>query len=142
MKYIDHYRICGLLGRGGMGNVLNVEVPVIRRILALKLLAPGELLTHLMGRTSLERLFTEEATVMAAIRHPNVIAVFDYGSYQGSPYYVMDYYGNNLGAVIDPGILGYFADNHYPFMMEVANRTEAVLELVERGIVVPPRDRS
>jgi serine/threonine protein kinase len=100
MKYIDHYRICGLLGRGGMGKVLKVEVPVIRRILALKLLAPGELLTHLMGRTSLERLFTEEACAMAAIRHPNVIAVFDYGSYQGSPYYVMDYYGNNLGAVI------------------------------------------
>ena len=100
MKYIGHYRICGLLGRGGMGKVLKVEVPVIGRILALKLLVPGELLTHLMGRTSLERLFTEEARIMAAIRHPNVITVFDYGNYQGSPYYVMDYYGNNLGAVI------------------------------------------
>ena len=100
MKYIDHYRICGLLGRGGMGKVLKVEVPVIRRVLALKLLAPGELLTHLMGRMALERLFTEEARIMAAIRHPNVITVFDYGNYQGSPYYVMDYYGNTLGAVI------------------------------------------
>jgi len=100
MRYIDHYRICGLLGRGGMGKVLKVEVPVINRILALKLLAPGELLADIMGRETLERLFTAEAKTMAGIRHPNVIAVFDYGRHRGSPYYVMDYYANSLGAVI------------------------------------------
>ena len=32
---------------------------------------------------------------------------------------------DNLGAVIDEGILGYFAENRFSFMMEVANRTEA-----------------
>lgn len=32
---------------------------------------------------------------------------------------------DNLGAVIDPAILGYFADQQLPFMMEVADRTEA-----------------
>lgn len=32
---------------------------------------------------------------------------------------------DNLGAVIDPLILGYFATHQYPFMMEVADRTEA-----------------
>lgn len=32
---------------------------------------------------------------------------------------------DNLGAVIDEGILGYFAENGFPFMMEVADRTEA-----------------
>ena len=32
---------------------------------------------------------------------------------------------DNLGAVIDPAILGYFATNDLPFMMEVASRTEA-----------------
>jgi len=37
---------------------------------------------------------------MAGIRHANIIAVFDFGQFQGRPYYVMDYYGNNLGAVI------------------------------------------
>jgi UTP--glucose-1-phosphate uridylyltransferase len=31
---------------------------------------------------------------------------------------------DNLGAVIDPGILGYFVQNNLPFMMEVADRTE------------------
>ncbi len=32
---------------------------------------------------------------------------------------------DNLGAVIDPAILGYFVENRLPFMMEVADRTEA-----------------
>jgi UTP--glucose-1-phosphate uridylyltransferase len=31
---------------------------------------------------------------------------------------------DNLGAVIDPALLGYFAENQFPFMMEVADRTE------------------
>ncbi len=100
MKFIDHYRIRGLLGRGGMGKVLQVEVPVIRRILALKLLAPVDLLLAMVGRDQLVRLFTQEAKSMAAIRHPNIIDVVDFGSFQGWPYYVMDYYGNTLGAVI------------------------------------------
>jgi UTP--glucose-1-phosphate uridylyltransferase len=32
---------------------------------------------------------------------------------------------DNLGAILDPAILGYFAENEIPFMMEVAERTEA-----------------
>lgn len=100
MKSIDKYRIRGLLGRGGMAKVLKVEVPVIHRILALKLLSPGELLVRLAGRAQLERLFTAEAVALAGIRHANIIDVFDYGTFRGCPYYIMDYYGNNLGAVI------------------------------------------
>ena len=100
MKYIDRYKICGFLGRGGMGKVLKVEVPIIRRILALKLLEPKELLLKLMGPDLLERLFIEEAVTLAGIRHPNIIDVVDFGTHQGRPYFVMDYFGNNLGAVI------------------------------------------
>jgi serine/threonine protein kinase len=100
MKCIDKYRIRGLLGRGGMGKVLQVEVPVIRRLLALKILAPSDLLLRLIGREQLHRLFTEEAIAMAGIRHVNIIDVIDFGMHQGNPYYVMDYYGNTLGAVI------------------------------------------
>ena len=100
MKFIGKYKIRGLLGRGGMGKALKVEVPIINRILALKLLAPGELLTNLIGREQLQRLFIEEAVAMAGVRHKNVIDVVDFGEFQERPYYVMDYYGNNLGAVI------------------------------------------
>ena len=104
MNTIGKYKICGLLGRGGMGKVFKVEVPVIRRILALKLLAPAEPLRRLLGRPELERLFIEEAVTMAGIRHPHVIAVFDFGTFREHPYFVMDYYGNNNAkyVVVDP----------------------------------------
>jgi serine/threonine-protein kinase len=100
MPFIDKYRICGLLGRGGMGKVLKVAVPVINRILALKMFAPSEPLIRMIGRAPLQELFVKEARTMAGIRHANVINVFDYGTFRGRPYYVMDYFGNNLGAVI------------------------------------------
>lgn len=103
MRSIGHYQIRGFLGRGGMGKVLMVEVPVIRRILALKLLRPREPLIALLGREGLERLFTREALALAGIRHVNVIDVFDFGTFRGSPYYIMDYHGNSLGAVIGEG---------------------------------------
>lgn len=103
MRSIGPYRIRGLLGRGGMGKVLMVEAPVIRRILALKLLSPRDSLVDLVGLGRLKRLFTAEAMTLAAIRHPNVIDVFDFGTFRGRPYYIMDYYGNSLGAVIGEG---------------------------------------
>ncbi|MFC1516645.1 hypothetical protein ACFL7E_07805 [Thermodesulfobacteriota bacterium] len=49
MKTIGKYKVCGLLGRGGMGKVYTVEMPVIGKIAALKLLDPDPLLTDLMG---------------------------------------------------------------------------------------------
>ena len=100
MRAIGKYVIRGMLGRGGMGKVLMVEVPVIRRILALKLFRPRETLAALVGRKDLERLFTREAVTLAAIRHRNVTEVYDFGRFRGSPYYTMEYYGNSLGAVM------------------------------------------
>ncbi len=43
---IGRYEICGLLGRGGMGKVYKVKIPVIAKIAALKLLDPNLLLTE------------------------------------------------------------------------------------------------
>ena len=83
-----------------MGKVLRVKVPVIERVLALKLFDPKDVLLKMMGTEQLKRLFTEEAITLAGIRHPNIIDVFDYDTFEGKPYFVMDYYGNNLGAVI------------------------------------------
>ena len=86
MRFIDHYRIRGLLGRGGMGKVLKVEVPTIRRILALKLFHPREPLVALVGRKRLIDLFTGEALALSGIRHRHIIDVFDFGTFDGRPY--------------------------------------------------------
>jgi len=100
MKYIDKYKVCGLLGRGGMSKVFKVELPVIDKIVALKLLDPNPLLLDLMGAESIRSLFLNEAQTMANLRHPNIIDICDFGEADGKLFYTMDYYCNNLGSFI------------------------------------------
>ncbi len=100
MMEIGRYIVRGLLGRGGMGKVYRVELPPIGKISALKLLDPDELLVTLMGYERIRSLFVKEAITLAGLRHPNIIAIHDFDEYRGKPFYIMDYFPNNLGAML------------------------------------------
>lgn len=100
MRTIGRYPILGVLGRGGMGAVFKAWVPVVGRVVALKLLRPNELTLGLWGRERVERAFRAEAALLGSLRHPNVVDVFDYGEAGGWPYFVMEFYGESLGSVI------------------------------------------
>ncbi|WP_428565550.1 MAG: protein kinase domain-containing protein [Solidesulfovibrio sp. DCME] len=100
MRSIGKYRLLGVLGRGGMGAVFRARIPVVGRIVALKLLRPSELTLGLWGRERVERSFREEAARLGGLRHPNLIDVFDYGEADGRPYFVMDHYGESLGSIL------------------------------------------
>jgi serine/threonine-protein kinase len=100
MKYIGKYRICGLLGRGGMGKILKVEHPLIGKIAALKLLDPDPLLVELIGKKKILEMFRSEAISLAGLRHPNIVEILDYDESGAKPFYLMDYYVNNLGVMI------------------------------------------
>lgn len=92
--------ICGLLGKGGMGKVYKVRYPVTGKIGAMKLLDPNPILVSLLGQKTLFSMFEKEAVTMAGIRHPHVVEILDYDSFNGKPYYIMDFYCNNLGTLI------------------------------------------
>ncbi len=100
MKYIGKYVIRGLLGRGGMGKIIKVEHPQIGKIFALKLLDPDPLLVSLIGRDKIRDMFKTEAVTIAGLRHPNIVEIMDYDESEGKPYYLMEYYVNNIGVVI------------------------------------------
>lgn len=100
MRTIGKYPILGVLGRGGMGAVFKAQIPVIGRVVALKLLRPSELTLGLWGRERVERMFRDEAALLGGLRHKNVVEVFDYGEADGWPYFVMEFYGESLGSVI------------------------------------------
>lgn len=100
MKKIGRYIIQGLLGRGGMGKVFKVRLPIINKIAALKLLDPDPLVAKLMGIEKLRALFIREAVTMAGLNHPNIVAVYDFDEHDGKPFFVMDYYPNNLGTIL------------------------------------------
>ncbi|MBW2429525.1 MAG: DUF1566 domain-containing protein [Deltaproteobacteria bacterium] len=100
MKYIGKYKIRGLLGRGGMGKIYKVEHPLIGKIFALKLLDPDPLIVSLMGWNKIAEMFKTEAMTIAGLRHPNIVEILDYDESDDKPYYLMEYYVNNLGAMI------------------------------------------
>lgn len=100
MKRIGKYEVLGLLGRGGMGSVYKVAMPVTGKIMALKLLAPNPFLKTLLGRAEIERRFLAEAHTLGALSHPHVASVWDFGRAGRRPFFLMEYYCRDLGQVI------------------------------------------
>jgi serine/threonine-protein kinase len=80
------YRLRSVLGRGGMSVVYQAENPRLGSIIALKVLAP-ELATDDVFRAR----FLEESRIAASLNHPNVIPIYDTGSYGGLLYIAMRY---------------------------------------------------
>ena len=77
------------LGTGGMGSVFLAREPALRRLVAVKVLAP-ELSRDEHARARFER----EAQAVAGLAHPNVVGIFGVGQMDdGTPYFVMQHVG-------------------------------------------------
>src|SRR6266550_1113244 len=79
------YEILSPLGVGGMGEVYRARDPRLGREVAIKVLP--ESLTQDSDRL---RRFEQEARAAGALNHPNITAVYDIGSVDGSPYIVTE----------------------------------------------------
>ena len=79
------YEIVAPLGAGGMGEVYRARDPRLQRDVAIKVLA--SFVTHDPDRL---RRFEQEARTAGALNHPNIVAVYDVGTYEGSPYLVTE----------------------------------------------------
>jgi len=79
------YRIRRLLARGGMGRVFEAEHIVSGRVVALKL--PDASASS--DETALRR-FRSEGRLLDAVRHPNIVRVFDVGVQDDCPFIVME----------------------------------------------------
>ncbi len=82
---IPNYKIRTILGQGGMGIVYRAEQTQLSRSVAIKMLATP-------GKPSEEQLtrFHAEAAALARLRHPNIVEIYDYGEWNGRPYFVME----------------------------------------------------
>ncbi|MDX2037151.1 MAG: serine/threonine-protein kinase [Isosphaeraceae bacterium] len=82
---ISHYEVISILGNGGFGTVVKAFDEKLRRNVAIKLLNP------VLSASSLSRKrFLSEARAVAAVRHENVIAVYEVGDHP-VPYFVMEF---------------------------------------------------
>jgi eukaryotic-like serine/threonine-protein kinase len=80
------YRIRARVARGGMATVYTATDERLERTVALKIIHPAQTRDpQFMAR------FTDEAKTIARLTHPNVVAVYDQGSFEGAPYLVMEY---------------------------------------------------
>jgi serine/threonine protein kinase/Tol biopolymer transport system component len=79
------YEIIALLGVGGMGEVYRARDPRLDRDVAIKVLPTG----FASDREYLRR-FEQEARAVAALNHPNILAVYDVGEHQSAPYIVSE----------------------------------------------------
>src|SRR5271170_3578869 len=93
------YEVLAPLGAGGMGEVYRAKDTRLGRDVALKVLPES-----FAREPDRLRRFEQEARAVAALNHPNILAVFDIGQRDGSPFLVSELLeGETLRAVLDRG---------------------------------------
>jgi eukaryotic-like serine/threonine-protein kinase len=93
------YRLLAPIGTGASAHVFLADDVRLRRRVAVKILHPA-----LADDEAFLRRFRAEARAAAALNHPHVMAVFDWGEEADGPYLVSEYLGGgSLRAILDRG---------------------------------------
>jgi hypothetical protein len=96
------YEILSVIGAGGMGEVYKARDTRLNRNVAVKILPAS-----LAGETDRLRRFTLEAQSASSLNHPNILAIYDIGTHEGSLYIVSELLeGETLGGRLKNGKLG------------------------------------
>lgn len=95
------YEVQSALGAGGMGEVYRARDPRLGRYVAIKILP-----AYLSSDADRLRRFEQEARATGLLNHPNVLAIYDLGIYNGAPYIVSELLeGETLRARLSGGPL-------------------------------------
>ena len=121
------YEILEPLGEGGMGVVYKARQIGLNRLVALKVILRGARRAIDLSR------FRDEAQAIAALRHPNIVQVYDVGEYRDQPYFSLEFCaGGTLGKALNGEPQ---APDAAATMAEVLAR--AIHSAHERGKTVP-----
>jgi len=91
--------ILEVLGQGGMGFVFKARHRRLERTVALKILSP-----HLAAMPEFAQRFHREAKLLAALSHPNIVQVFDFGSEGDLLFLTLEHVdGRSLQAALQDG---------------------------------------
>ena len=123
---IGRYVVKSRIGKGGMATIFLAHDPMFGRDVAVKVL-PREFLHDPSFRGRFER----EARTIAALEHPAIVPVYDFGEDNGQPYLVMRYMrGGSLADRLQKGPLSVTEAAH------ILDRIGAALDHAhQRGIV-------
>ena len=84
-EQIGKYKLLGKIGQGAMGEVYKAHDPVLGRLVAIKTISKG-----ISSEDVVRQRFQREAQSAAALNHPNIITVFDFGEEQGIIFMAME----------------------------------------------------
>src|SRR4051794_15715111 len=84
----DRYRVTRRIAGGGMATVYACEDQVLRRLVAVKVLAP-----HLAADPAYRERFQREARAVARVSdHPHVVTIYDIGEHDGTAFITMEHF--------------------------------------------------
>jgi len=85
---LGNYQLLSLIGHGSMSDVHMARHKRLGRNVAIKIVHP-----HLLDRPGAMKRFEREAAALAAMRHPNIVRVYEYLLEEEQAYIVMEYLG-------------------------------------------------
>ncbi|HLG66017.1 MAG TPA: protein kinase [Ktedonosporobacter sp.] len=94
-QQVGNYRLTRWLGQGGFADVYLGEHIYLKTLSAIKML-------HVQLSEKMLQNFLQEAQVIAALDHPNIVHILDYGLEKGNPYLVMSYAPNGSIRQVTP----------------------------------------
>ncbi|GAB3461355.1 serine/threonine-protein kinase [Actinophytocola sediminis] len=125
-RRLGHYRIDGVLGKGGMSVMYRATDIRLGRKVALKVIAE-----HLTEDPEFRERFVDEARNTSAIDHANVVPLYDFGEVDGLLYIAMRLVdGSDMASLVKDGPLA--PERALALLSQVA---EALDNLHERGLV-------
>ena len=127
---LGRYRVEAKLGQGGMGAVYKAYDTLLRRPVALKVLAAW----HLADPESRQRL-TREARAASALDHPNIVTIYDIGCERGVDFIAMEYVaGRSLDGLIGRKGVGFKDTLRYGIQTADALATAHAAGIVHREV--------
>ena len=123
---LGHYEIHSRIGAGGMGEVWRAKDTRLNREVAIKVLPAS-----LAGDADRLRRFEQEALATSALNHPNILTIYDIGTYEGGPYIVSELLdGGDLRTTFKDG--GLTARSAIDYAQQI---TRGLAAAHEKGIV-------
>lgn len=100
-KELDNFLLEKKIGQGGMGVIYKAVQKDLKRVVALKVLRQD-----LENSSEQIHRFHREAEAVAKLNNPNIISIYETGSFKNLPYFTMEYIeGNSLGDLLEKGTL-------------------------------------
>ena len=98
---VGHYEVLAKIGEGGMGEVYRARDTKLDREVAIKVLPE-----HSLDSPDAKSRFEREAKSVAALSHPNILAIHEFGEHEGKAYAVTELLeGQSLAEALQQGPL-------------------------------------